>query len=132
MQQNLEQKQPYYREYGVTKSGLVNLTHLACPVTAKIIVIISPANASAALDFIDELKMINLNLVLLGEETASDRLYMDIRKVELPSDHGTFAFPLKVYRNRHRGDKQTYKPDVACDTSNTQKLEKVIFKIIEN
>jgi hypothetical protein len=69
--------------------------------------------ASSCLDFIDMLLASSPHSVLkLGEKTSSDRLYIDIRPVILPSGLGTFWFPMKVYRNRPRLDRQAYEPDL--------------------
>ena len=52
--------------------------------------------------------------VHLGQETSSDTLYIDIAFVTLPSGNG-FMIPLKVWRNRLRGNNETLKPDVPLD-----------------
>lgn len=43
------------------------------------------------------------NVILIGKTTKADRLYMELRTVELPSKLGIFSFPIKD-RNRNRGD----------------------------
>lgn len=80
--------------------------------TAKIMLLIDSHCFSACLDFIDQLKTLDKNVLLTGQKTGADALYIDIRCVELPSKLGTFCFPLKVYRNRPRESNQPYHPDI--------------------
>lgn len=82
---------------------------------AKIIAIIDRSCASACLDFLDELKMIEPPALFVGQMTGADSLYMDLRRVELPSKIGYLTIPLKVYRNRPRGNNEPYKPDIAYE-----------------
>jgi hypothetical protein len=127
---SLKEQKPYYKEINVPPphrhvSGLfLNL------VTSKVVVIMDDHNMSAALDFIDELKMMD-SVMLVGKTTKADRVYMEARNVNLPSGLGTFTFPIKVYRNRVRGDNKPYKPDIECDTNDTSKLEKLVQHEIE-
>lgn len=79
---------------------------------AKIIVLTDKYTGSASLRFIDELKSLNHPVKLFGQTTAADNLYIDTRTVELPSKLGHLNFPLKVYRNRPRGNNEPYHPDV--------------------
>ncbi|ABE04457.1 hypothetical protein [Rickettsia bellii] len=102
-------------------------TSLLNPVKAKIIVIIDEKNVSSTLDFIDELKIMTQNIILIGKTTKADRLYMELRTVELPSKLGIFSFPIKVYRNRNRGDNIPYIPDFEIDPKNTAKLKDFIL-----
>jgi hypothetical protein len=124
MKKSLKNKEIYYREF---------FNNLYCqntgknPVQAKIIVIIDKHNMSASLDFVDELKMMHHNITLIGEKTKSDRLYMEVRTVKLPSRLGEFSFPIKVYRKRIRGDNVSYYPDFEIDTNCTQKLENFVI-----
>ncbi len=100
---------------------------------AKIIVIIDSYNVSAALDFIDTLKLATNNVVLIGKKTKADSLYMEVRTVNLPSNLGKFSFPIKVFRNRKRGNKEPYIPDVKFDEIHDNKiLEDFISNYIKN
>ncbi|MFP3012497.1 MAG: S41 family peptidase [Rickettsia sp.] len=127
LEQKLAKNEPYYREVLFDKSLTAN-TLLQNPVKAKIIVIIDEKNVSAALDFIDELKIMSSNVILAGKTTKADRLYMEVRTVKLPSNAGIFSFPIKVYRNRERRDNEPYVPDFEIDIKNTSKLEEFIIK----
>ncbi|WP_341788899.1 MULTISPECIES: S41 family peptidase [unclassified Rickettsia] len=126
LEKNLQEKQPYYRELLFDKSLPLN-TSLLNPVKAKIIIIIDEKNVSSTLDFIDELEIMTQNVILVGKTTKADRLYMELRTVELPSKLGVFSFPIKVYRNRNRGDNIPYIPDFEIDPKNTPKLEDFIL-----
>ncbi|MFY9590273.1 S41 family peptidase [Rickettsia endosymbiont of Halotydeus destructor] len=127
LEQNLAKNEPYYREVLFDRS-LANGILLPNPIKVKIIVIIDEKNVSAALDFIDELKIMSSNVILIGKTTKADRLYMEVRTVKLPSNSGIFSFPIKVYRNRVRGDNEPYVPDFEMDAENTSKLEKFIIR----
>lgn len=69
--------------------------------------------ASSCLDFADLVLSVP-GAVHLGQETSSDTLYIDVAFVTLPSGNG-FMMPLKVWRNRLRGNNETLKPDVPLD-----------------
>lgn len=92
----------------------------------KVFVVIDSDNVSAALDFIDEVKLAAPQATLVGQETKGDSLYMEVRGVELPSKLGELWFPIKVYKNRARKNKETYKPDITCNSKDTQQLLKII------
>jgi hypothetical protein len=80
---------------------------------AKIIAIIDRRCGSACLGFLDELRMIEPPALFVGQTTGADSLYMDVRRVELPSGIGYLVIPMKVYRNRPRGHNQPYHPNIA-------------------
>ena len=67
---------------------------------------------SAALDFIDDLIIMDYPFQLIRQSTRADRLYMESRNIPLPSGLGLFYCPINVYRNRHRKDNQSYHPDI--------------------
>ncbi len=92
--------------------------------TAKIVVIIDAFCMSATLDFIDTLKSIDQNIILLGESTDADSVYMEIRIADLPSGKGQFQFPIKMYRNRLRGHNVPYVPDMPYPQTITLPAEK--------
>lgn len=127
MQQSSDAKKSFYRE---SFSNLHGDASYICKkkVSSKIIVIINHYNFSAALGFIDELKMMTKNIYLIG--ARADRFYMEVRSIGLPSKNGEFFFPIKVYRNRTRGDNIFYKPDVVLDPKiiNTHNIESIIIE----
>lgn len=78
----------------------------------KIIVIINGGCGSATLNFLDLITTLEPNTILMGQETGSDSLYMDVGRIELPSKKGALIYPMKVYRTRKRGNNETYKPHI--------------------
>jgi len=128
MQTALQENKMYFLEKPDTSYS----TDASNPVKAKIIVIIDKQCKSACLSFIDHLKAVT-NVTLMGETTRYDRLYMDARIVVLPSGHAQLRFPMKVYRNRFRDDKQPYHPDVSLSLdqlSNVDTLKEFVLLTI--
>lgn len=72
--------------------------------------------ASSCLDFADLVLSVP-GAVHLGQETSSDTLYIDVARGNLPSGNG-FMIPLKVWRNRLRGNNESLIPDVPLDFDN--------------
>jgi hypothetical protein len=66
--------------------------------------------ASACLDFVDQVRLIP-GSVQLGQATASDTVYLERAPVQLPSGN-LLAMPMKVWRNRVRGDGEVLVPDI--------------------
>lgn len=100
--------------------------------SAKIILFIDQGCFSACLDFIDEIKAVDPSVILVGKTTGADSLYMDVRTVNLPSSHGTLMFPMKVWRNRTRGNNQPYNPDIEYpgDINDSKAFEQWVMKTI--
>ena len=72
------------------------------------------------------------NIVLIGQKTKADRLYMEVRSLTLPSGSGNFFFPIKVYRNRLRLDNEHYIPDIEFNNiNNTPSLQSFILEKIK-
>lgn len=97
-----------------------------------IIILIDDHCASSTLSFIDDLYIMTDKIVLIGKQTKADSLYMECRFVELPSQEGIFCFPIKVYRNRARGNNVPYTPDIIYndDIQNTQKVQTFVANMI--
>ena len=127
--QAISRHEVYYREVSEEKPSFRDIVNNK--VTAEIIVIIDSGNVSAALDFIDELKIMGAKLTLIGKKTKADRLYMEIRTLQLPSKIGDFSFPIKVFRNRFRKDNEAYFPDLEYDFTHTEKLQDFVIKNIK-
>lgn len=128
IEESIKLHKPYYHEMAENTAELKQ-TASTHDITAKIIVIIDSLNVSAALDFIDSLKTMNHPLTLIGKKTKADRHYMEVRSVDLPSGLGTFSYPIKVYRNRPRGDNVPYVPDIECNVTDAQKLLEYVKEI---
>jgi len=111
IQQAYKDHKVFYTEHIPEQSMPKIKTH--CPVTAKVIIITSSRCVSSCLDFIDEIKAIDPKAILIGETTDADSIYMEVRTVDLPSGIGKLQFPIKMYRNRPRGNNVPYIPNVA-------------------
>lgn len=132
IQKSIKNSLPYYSETSETIGNLSTSQEKAEKQTsAKIFAIIDNKNVSDALDFLDALKAVNPQATLIGEKTDTDRLYMDCAQMHLPSGYAIFRYPIKVYRNRPRGDAQPYYPDIEFDTTDTKKLQKYIIDIVK-
>jgi len=71
-------------------------------------------------------------VILIGQKTKADRVYMEVRSLPLPSGSGTFFFPIKVYRNRPRLDNEPYVPNIEFkDVANTPALKSFILEKIK-
>ena len=98
--------------------------------SGRIIAIVDKGCGSACLDFIDGLKAMNTDIVFIGEPTGVDSVYMELRKVSLPSGKGTLGFPIKVYRNRPRGHNVPHTPDIqySGNLQNTVELHEFFLR----
>ena len=124
IEDSIAKNEPYYHATSTDESK--NLPQISHNVTANIIIITEPLNVSAALCFIDSIKMMEHSITLIGKTTKADRLYMEVRTVDLPSGMGTFSYPIKVFRNRPRGDNVPYVPDFECDAADDNELLKYV------
>jgi len=136
MRASLKKGDPFFCDSG-DRENPDTIPDQANQCSAKIIVLIDHLCGSATLDFIDYLKSLDYPLLLVGKTTGADALYIDVRSEELPSHLGTLVFPMKVYRNRPRGNNEPYHPDIEYpgDIKDTYALEQwliqnVIHKII--
>lgn len=66
--------------------------------------------ASACLDFVDMVRSVP-GSVHLGQTTSADTVYIELGKAKLPSGNLLFL-PLKMWRNRLRGDNEPWVPQV--------------------
>ena len=132
LKESLERGDSFYREYSYETCGpTINITSES-EFGFKVIVITDSFNVSAALDFIDELKIMTKKVILIGQKTKADRVYMEVRSLPLPSGSGTFSFPIKVYRNRPRLDNEPYIPNIEFnDIGNTLALKSLILQKIK-
>lgn len=117
-----DKNQTFYTEH--TKSQATSSCKMQNLVTAQIVVITSSQNVSACLDFIDEIKDVDPEAILIGQTTDADSVYMEVRTIDVPSCIGTLQFPIKMYRNRHRGHNVPYVPDIAYPENIISKEDK--------
>jgi hypothetical protein len=87
----------------------------------KVALLTDSSCVSACLDFADEVRRVP-GAVHFGQVTSADSLYIDTAYVHLPTGNG-FVIPLKVWRNRLRGDNEALVPDVPLDLENLDEAE---------
>ena len=78
------------------------------PFAGKLVLVTDSGCASACLDFVDSVLRIP-EVVHVGSVTSGDTPYLDITPVPL-SDTVKMWVPLKVWKNRKRGDNEPYVP----------------------
>ncbi|MDF3839822.1 S41 family peptidase [Cupriavidus basilensis] len=83
------------------------------PFAGKLVLVAGSNCASACLDFVDMVLSIP-GAVHVGSVTSADTRYSDIADVSLPST-AKMWIPLKVWRNRNRGDNEPYVPKFTFD-----------------
>lgn len=130
MEAALSRGEPSYFE-SKAKTDLSPFSNTQNPFKGKVFAIIDGGCGSACLDFIDGLKAMKVNLVLVGKTTGKDSSYMELRTISLPSGQGKLGFPIKVYRNRPRGHNVSYTPDIRydCHLQDTAKLQEFVLKL---
>ncbi len=69
---------------------------------------------SACLDFLDVVRL-HPAVVQVGQTTGVDTDYMENWGWPLPSGLSNVGYPMKVYRNRRRGNNEPYTPHVPYD-----------------
>jgi hypothetical protein len=83
--------------------------------SGKVVLVTDEHCASACLDFADLVRSVP-GAIHMGEATSADTIYMDIGRVGLPSGNH-LVVPLKVWRNRLRGNNEVLQPDVALQVN---------------
>ena len=81
----------------------------ANPVEAKVYLFTHGWCGSSCLDFADYMYAME-GSKHIGYYTSSDSPYMEVRSVTLPTGFSKIIVPIKVYRNRPRGDGEYYTP----------------------
>ena len=81
---------------------------------AKVALVTDYGCASSCLDFADKVLALP-GAVHLGQTTAADTVYMEVRGLPLPSGLGRFVVSQKVYRGRARGHNEPYVPKAKFD-----------------
>lgn len=85
------------------------------PVPGRILVITTPSCFSACLDFLDRLRL-HPAVIQVGQTTGVDTNYMEVWGGAI-SGLTRLNYPLKVYRNRRRGNNEAYAPHVHYQNS---------------
>jgi len=91
------------------RSGVRPPAPVALP--GRVVALTSAQCFSACLDFLDRIKL-HPAVIQVGEPTGVDTDYMENWGTSLPSGIARIGHPMKVYRNRHRANNQSYPPDV--------------------
>jgi len=93
--------------------------------------VIDSSCGSSCLVFLDGLRAMEANVLFFGETTSADTVYIELRRVDLPSKKGRMGFPIKMCTNRLRGHNVPYTPDIAYenlqDTKKLQEFSKKLF-----
>ena len=76
---------------------------------------------SAGLDFADHVRSVP-GALHLGETTGFDSIYIDIGMIRLPSGN-SLVLPLKVWRNRVRGNDEPWVPQVPTKVTNVDDVQ---------
>lgn len=100
------------------------------PVRGRVFLLTDGECASACLDFADMIRFLP-GTAHVGRTTAGDSVYMEGRAISLPSRVATLVVPIKVYRNRPRGNNEPYAPHHAWkgDIADTAALERWILSL---
>lgn len=120
----------------IAGEGMLPLTHPepSNPITAKIYVITDGKAVSSALYFIDILKLLtNNNVILIGQPTLGDTSYTALKIYNL-ADGGRLALPTIVHLGRTRREREVYFPDFPLSATRMRDnawLKKKVLDIIE-
>ncbi|MGB8601380.1 MAG: S41 family peptidase [Rhizomicrobium sp.] len=79
------------------------------PVTGKVFFLTDRSCGSACLDFADRMHSLP-GVTQIGLPTYADSVYLEANIVPLPSGIAELEYPMKVYRNRARGNNEWYEP----------------------
>lgn len=119
---------PFVKQ-GAETNNAIDLPVVKSPpaTAARVLFLTDSSCGSSCLDFAD-LMLALPNVTHIGEETAADTVYMDVRIENLPSGLGRFSVAQKVYRDRARRHNQSYKPDFAYlgDLTDTEQVKRWI------
>jgi hypothetical protein len=100
------------------------------PVAGRVFLLTDGSCGSACLDFAD-LVIALPGTTHVGRSTGADTVYMEAAYVPLPSGVAELGFATKVYRNRPRGNNESYVPRhrFAGDMTDTAALERWIQQL---
>lgn len=111
----IKQKDIFFRELTPKKEHQDKQKIENKALVKKIFLLVDSNCVSATLDFIDEILLIaeqsSIEVIILGEPTNADSVYMECRNVILPSEKASLNLPIKVYRNRKREHNEPYLPN---------------------
>jgi hypothetical protein len=99
--------------YRLTRADIVARHGKLRRFEGKVVLLTDSYCASACLDFADSIKQVP-GSIQIGKTTSSDTVYIDTGRAEMPSGNH-LVLPLKVWRNRLRGNDEAYQPDIVLD-----------------
>ncbi|MGL5005630.1 MAG: S41 family peptidase, partial [Casimicrobium sp.] len=119
MRAAIEAKRPWVEQVGgprVTRADVASRGGKLREFSGKIALLTDAQCFSACLDFADTVLKVP-GALHVGETTSADAVYIDGWRMFLPSGN-VLAFPMKVWRNRIRGNNETLRPavEIALDT----------------
>ena len=97
----------------ITRAGVVARHGHLRRFDGKVVLITDDHCVSACLDFADEVLQVP-GSIHIGQTTGADTVYIDVGDAKLPSGNH-LEVPLKVWRNRVRGNNEPLVPDVRLD-----------------
>ena len=100
-------------DYRITRADIVARHGRLRRFDGKVVLVTDAGCVSACLDFADLVRQVP-GAIHLGQTTGSDTVYIDDGSVRLPSGNHLFL-PLKVWRNRLRGNAEPLVPDVPLE-----------------
>jgi hypothetical protein len=96
------------------------------------VALLTDANCvSACLDFADMIRSVP-GSVHIGQTTGADTVYLDIGSTQLPSGNA-LVLPLKVWRNRLRGNNEALVPDVplSSDQGDDDATRRAVLELLD-
>ena len=112
--------QPWYEQwegpewgYRVDRGEIIRRHGRLKRFSGKVILVTDNRCASACLDFADVVRLVP-GALHVGKTTSADSLYIDMGSEAMPSGNRLWM-PLKVWRNRLRGNNEPLVPDVPLD-----------------
>lgn len=106
----LKNNQSFVTNQVVSRQGVQAPKEVSLP--GKIVLLTGASCFSACLDFLDRMRL-HPKVVQVGQPTGVDTVYMENWGKQLPSKLGQINYPMKVYRNRKRGNNEAYIPHVS-------------------
>ena len=97
---------------------------------ARLFLLTDSGCASACLDFADVVLQVP-GATHIGQTTSADSVYMVGSDARMPSGNHVIM-PVKVWRNRPRGNNQPYVPDIAIDLSAAEpEIRRQVLRVLD-
>ncbi|RQP25796.1 S41 family peptidase [Piscinibacter terrae] len=99
--------------YRITRQDVVSRHGRLRRFTGPVVLVTDGGCVSACLDMADKVRLVP-GAVHIGRTTGADSVYIDVAWIALPSGN-QLMLPLKVWRNRVRGNNEPLVPDIPID-----------------